>query len=95
VQKLAFSGQIVYAPKRCESWIKANKVPFDDSPTSDYDMRGFWKSAQEAIQTLVQQSASLMAESISMTSLRRRFIERFRTKASTQPPTLRIGMTTF
>ena len=28
-------------------WRKKNKVPFDDSPTSDYDMRGFWKAGQE------------------------------------------------
>lgn len=30
--------------KQFQSWIKKNKVPFEnDSPTSDYDMRGFWK----------------------------------------------------
>src|SRR5579864_575996 len=29
-----------------QSWVKQNKIPFDDSPTSDYDMRGFWKAAQ-------------------------------------------------
>ena len=29
------------------AWVKANKVPFDDSASSDYDMRGFWKAAQE------------------------------------------------
>lgn len=25
------------------SWVKTNKVPFEDSPTADYDMRGFFK----------------------------------------------------
>lgn len=29
-----------------QGWVKANNVPFDDSPQSDYDMRGFWKAAQ-------------------------------------------------
>lgn len=29
-----------------QSWVKANKIPFDPSPTSDYDMRGFYKAAQ-------------------------------------------------
>jgi hypothetical protein len=24
-------------------WVQQNKVPFDDSPTADYDMRGFYK----------------------------------------------------
>ena len=33
--------------KKFQAWVKANNVPFDDSPTSDYDMRGFWKAAQE------------------------------------------------
>jgi hypothetical protein len=28
-------------------WVKKNKIPFDDSPQSDYDMRGFWKAQQE------------------------------------------------
>jgi muramidase (phage lysozyme) len=26
-----------------QDWVKTNKVPFDPSPTADYDMRGFWK----------------------------------------------------
>ena len=30
-----------------QAWVKKNKVPFDDSAQSDYDMRGFWKAAQE------------------------------------------------
>lgn len=29
-----------------QQWVKANKVPFDPSPTSDYDMRGFWLANQ-------------------------------------------------
>jgi hypothetical protein len=28
-------------------WVKQNKVPFDDSQESDYDMRGFWRALQE------------------------------------------------
>lgn len=26
-----------------QQWVQANKIPFDPSPKSDYDMRGFWK----------------------------------------------------
>ncbi len=29
-----------------QSWVKQNKVPWQDSPTSDYDMRGYWKAQQ-------------------------------------------------
>jgi len=29
-----------------QSWVKANKIPWRDSPTSDYDMRGYWKAQQ-------------------------------------------------
>src|SRR5258707_7379828 len=29
-----------------QQWIKANKVPWKDSPTADYDMRGYWKAQQ-------------------------------------------------
>jgi N12 class adenine-specific DNA methylase len=29
-----------------QTWVKANKVPLDDSPQADYDMRGFWKALQ-------------------------------------------------
>lgn len=27
-----------------QQWVKANNVPFDPSPTADYDMRGFYKA---------------------------------------------------
>lgn len=27
---------------RFQEWVKANNVPFDPSPTADYDMRGFF-----------------------------------------------------
>jgi len=27
-------------------WVKENNVPFDPSPTSDYDMRGFYQAQQ-------------------------------------------------
>lgn len=39
-----------------QGWVKKNRVPFDDSPTSDYDMRGYWKaqkSGSPAAQTAV------------------------------------------
>jgi hypothetical protein len=26
-----------------QKWVKDNRVPFEDSPAADYDMRGFWK----------------------------------------------------
>lgn len=29
-----------------QQWVKQNRIPVDDSRTSDYDMRGFWKAAQ-------------------------------------------------
>jgi hypothetical protein len=29
-----------------EQWVKTNKIPWQDSPTSDYDMRGYWKAQQ-------------------------------------------------
>jgi hypothetical protein len=35
MQELAFRG-----------WVEKNKIPFDPSPTADYDMRGFYKALQ-------------------------------------------------
>lgn len=32
---------------RFQQWVRQNNVPFDPSPTSDYDMRGFWLAAQQ------------------------------------------------
>lgn len=29
--------------KQFQSWVKDNNIPFDPSPTSDYDMRGYFK----------------------------------------------------
>lgn len=29
-----------------QSWVKNNKIPFDPSANSDYDMRGFWKASK-------------------------------------------------
>jgi hypothetical protein len=29
-----------------QSWVKENRVPYQDSPTADYDMRGFYKAKQ-------------------------------------------------
>jgi hypothetical protein len=28
-----------------QNWVKTNRIPFDNSPTSDYDMRGFYRAA--------------------------------------------------
>ena len=30
-----------------QQWVKKNNVPWQDSPTADYDMRGYWKALQE------------------------------------------------
>jgi len=30
--------------KEFQAWVKKNNVPFDPSPTADYDMRGFYKA---------------------------------------------------
>lgn len=30
-----------------QQWVRQNNVPFDPSPTSDYDMRGFWLAGQQ------------------------------------------------
>jgi DMSO/TMAO reductase YedYZ molybdopterin-dependent catalytic subunit len=27
-----------------QQWVLRNRVPFDDSPESDYDMRGYWRN---------------------------------------------------
>jgi hypothetical protein len=32
---------------RFQKWVKQNQIPFDNSPTADYDMRGFWQAAQQ------------------------------------------------
>lgn len=29
-----------------QSWVKQNKVPWQDTPTADYDMRGYYKAMQ-------------------------------------------------
>lgn len=29
-----------------QSWVKQNKIPWQDSPTADYDMRGYYKAQQ-------------------------------------------------
>lgn len=29
-----------------QNWVQTNQIPFDPSPTSDYDMRGFWQAQQ-------------------------------------------------
>lgn len=31
-----------------QGWVKQNKIPFDPSPTSDYDMRGFYKEQKSS-----------------------------------------------
>jgi len=37
--KLSDSDELAF-----EDWVKKNKVPWQDTPTADYDMRGFWKA---------------------------------------------------
>lgn len=32
--------------QKFDQWVKDNHVPYDSSPTADYDMRGFWKGLQ-------------------------------------------------
>jgi len=29
-----------------QDWVKQNKIPWQESPTADYDMRGFWQAQQ-------------------------------------------------
>lgn len=29
-----------------QQWVKSRNIPFDPGPTSDYDMRGYWKASQ-------------------------------------------------
>jgi hypothetical protein len=30
-----------------QSWVKTNRVPWQDSPTADYDMRGYYQALRE------------------------------------------------
>lgn len=30
--------------KEFQGWVKSNNIPWQDTPTADYDMRGFWKA---------------------------------------------------
>lgn len=32
--------------KKFQQWVRANKIPWRDIPTADYDMRGYWKALQ-------------------------------------------------
>jgi hypothetical protein len=41
-----------------QQWVKDNKIPWQDSPTADYDMRGFWK-AQVSGDPNAQRAANL------------------------------------
>lgn len=29
-----------------QTWVKTNRVPWQDGPQSDYDLRGYWKAKQ-------------------------------------------------
>lgn len=40
-----------------QSWVKQNKVPWEDSPTADYDMRGYWKAKQSGNPLAMQQKS--------------------------------------
>src|SRR5277367_6414707 len=33
--------------EKFRKWIKENKIPWQDGPKSDYDMRGYWKAQQK------------------------------------------------
>lgn len=33
--------------QKFQQWVRANKVPWQDSPKADYDMRGYWKALQQ------------------------------------------------
>lgn len=35
------------AEAQFQDWVKSNNIPWQDSPTADYDMRGFWKAMQD------------------------------------------------
>lgn len=41
-----------------QSWVKANRIPWQDTPNADYDMRGFWK-AQQSGDPNAQRAANL------------------------------------
>lgn len=45
--------------KKFQSWVKKNNIPFDDSLSSDYDMRGYWKAQQEGDPNAVRSSKNL------------------------------------
>lgn len=34
------------AEGKFQDWVQANRIPWRDSPTADYDMRGFWQAQQ-------------------------------------------------
>lgn len=33
--------------RQFQQWVRTNRVPWRDTPDSDYDMRGFWKAVKE------------------------------------------------
>lgn len=33
--------------QKFQSWVKQNKIPWQDDPKADYDMRGFWQAQQK------------------------------------------------
>lgn len=44
--------------QKFQQWIVANKIPWQDSPDADYDMRGYWK-AQQSGDPSAKQAANL------------------------------------
>jgi hypothetical protein len=43
---------------RFQQWVKANRVPWQDTPDADYDMRGYWK-AKFSGDPIAKQAANL------------------------------------
>src|SRR6476619_3245259 len=40
-----------------QSWVKQNKVPWQDTPNADYDMRGYYKAMQSGDQNAQQRQS--------------------------------------
>lgn len=41
-----------------QKWVKSSKIPWQDSPQSDYDMRGYWKAQQSGNKQAKQDSTT-------------------------------------
>lgn len=43
---------------RFQQWTKSSKIPWQDSPTADYDMRGYWRAQQSGNPQAKQDAAT-------------------------------------